>query len=69
MTNKTVARDIQPGDRVQVFDEWYHVRYINYHGATLTLRLQPEDEPLSPFTENDRIVMTVPNDLLIDVVL
>ena len=45
----------------------YWVRYINYHWATLTLRLQPENEPLSPFYENDRIVVTVPGDLLIDV--
>lgn len=44
-----------------------HVRYINYHGATLTLHLRPEKEPLSVLYENDRVVVTVPEDLMIDV--
>lgn len=52
---------------IECFGEWYWVRYINYHGSSLTLRLQPEDEPLSPFREHDRVVVTVPGDLMIDV--
>lgn len=67
LMNPTIARDIKPGNKIEVFSEWYWVRYIDYHGTTLTLRLQPENEPLSPFYENDRIVVTVPGDLLIDV--
>lgn len=67
LMNPTVAHDIKPGDKIEVFNEWYWIRYINYHGATLTLRLQPEEEPLSPFYENDRVVVTVPEDLMIDV--
>lgn len=67
LLNPTVARDVKPGDKIEVFSEWYWVRYINNHGATLTLRLQLEDEPLSPLYENDRIVVTVPGDLMIDV--
>ncbi|UJQ44055.1 hypothetical protein vBKpnSCarvaje_0091 [Klebsiella phage vB_KpnS-Carvaje] len=62
--NSTPARDIKPSDKIECFGEWYWVRYINYHGSSLTLRLQPEDEPLS---ENIRIVVTVPGDLMIDV--
>ena len=65
--NSTAASDIKPGDKIECFGEWCWVRYINYHGATLTLHLQPEDEPLSPFRENDRVVVTVPRDLMIDV--
>lgn len=49
LMNPTVARDIKPGGKIEVFNEWYWVRYINYHGSQITLRLQPEDEPLSPF--------------------
>lgn len=67
LMNPTIARDIKPGDKIEVFNEWYWVRYINYHGSQITLRLQPEDEPLSPFCENDRVVVTVPEDLMIDV--
>ncbi|EAP4692489.1 hypothetical protein EGD17_05715 [Salmonella enterica] len=67
LMNPTIARDIKPADKIEVFNNWYWVRYINYHGATLTLRLQPEDELPSPFCENDRVVVTVPEDLMIDV--
>lgn len=67
-TNQKKARDVRPGEKVQVFDEWYWVRYIDYLGGkNLTLRLQPENEPLSPFYENDKIVITMPDDLVIDV--
>lgn len=65
--NSTAARDIKPGNKIECFGEWYWVRYINYHGSSLTLRLQPEDEQLSPFREHDRVVVTVPGDLMIDV--
>lgn len=67
LLNSTAAHDVKPGDKIECFSEWYWVRYINYHGATLTLRLQPENEPLSPFYESDCIVVTVPGDLMIDV--
>ena len=67
-TNQKKARDVRPGEKVQVFDEWYWVRYIDYFGdKKLTLRLQPENEPLSPFYENDKIVITIPDDLVIGV--
>lgn len=66
--NQKKASDIRPGDKVEVFDQWYYVRYINYLGdKKITLRLQPENEPLNPFYENDKIVITVPDDLVIDV--
>lgn len=66
--NQKKASDIRPGDKVEVFDQWYWVRYINYLGnKKITLRLQPENEPLNPFYENDKIVITVPDDLVIDV--
>lgn len=65
---KTIlAKDIKPGNKIEVFNEWYWVRYINYHASGITLRLQPEDEPLSPFYESDRATLTVPGDLLIEI--
>lgn len=67
LLNPTTARDIKPGNKIECFNNYYWVRYINYHGSTLTLRLQPENEPLSPLYENDVIVVTVPDDLIIDV--
>lgn len=30
LINPTVARDIKPGDKIEVFNDWYWVRYINY---------------------------------------
>ena len=39
LMNPTVARDIKPGDKIEVFNDWYLVRYINYHGSQITLRL------------------------------
>ena len=66
--NQKKASDVCPGDKVEVFGQWYWVRYINYLGGKkLTLLLQPENEPLSPFYENDKIGITVPDDLVIDV--
>lgn len=62
--NSTAASDIKPGDKIECFGEWYWVRYINYHGATLTFRLYPENESKR---KNDRVVVTVPHDLMIDV--
>lgn len=62
--NSTAARDIKPGNKIECFGKWYWVRCISYHGASLTFNLTAEDEPLS---ENIRIVVTVPGDLMIDV--
>ncbi|MEH2922396.1 hypothetical protein ACFFL1_05950 [Samsonia erythrinae] len=55
--------DIAPGDVIEVFDEWYRVRYITYHGM-IRLHLQPESEPLSPFTENDVLIISINDDVV-----
>lgn len=66
--NTKSSGELNPGDKISVFDEWFLVRYITYaqHHSKLTLHLQPEDEPLSPFYENDRVVITLPNDMDVD---
>lgn len=40
---------------------------IRLMNPTVVRDIKPEDEPLSPFCENDRVVVTVPEDLMIDV--
>lgn len=56
--------EIEPGDVVQVFNEWYRVRYLTYNTG-IRLHLQPENEPLSPFTENDVLIITINGDEVI----
>lgn len=55
---------IAPNDVIQVFDEWYRVRYINRLGG-VRLHLQPESEPLSPLTENDVLIISINDDVVI----
>ncbi|WIK00771.1 hypothetical protein OI906_17030 [Klebsiella pneumoniae] len=63
LLTKKRPSDIAPGDVIEVFDEWYRVRYITYHGM-ISLYLQPENEPLSPFTENDVLIISVNDDVV-----
>jgi hypothetical protein len=59
---------VKPGDRVSVFSVEYFIRYIRYRGVEIEFSLQPATEPLSPFTCNDVISMTVQSSLMVDVV-
>lgn len=52
---KVLAKDVDAGDYIELFGKGYHVRYINYYGKAVALKLQPEDEPLSPFYANDAV--------------
>ncbi|MGV2675085.1 UNVERIFIED_CONTAM: hypothetical protein PO582_06695 [Atlantibacter hermannii] len=61
------ACHIGPGSVIEVFDEWYRVRKINYGRGTCTIYLQPESEPINPLVKNDVIVITVPEEINIDV--
>ncbi|TKY81061.1 hypothetical protein EDI29_17810 [Pectobacterium polonicum] len=60
LTRKHPCR-ISPNDVIQVFGDWYRVRYITRHKGTC-LYLQPESEPLSPFTENDVLIISINDD-------
>ncbi|ELY2771014.1 hypothetical protein HIK02_15080 [Cronobacter sakazakii] len=64
---KVRADEIGPNTVLSVFDEYYRVRKVNYHGDRTTLFLQEESEPLSYFVKNDIIEVKVPNGLEIDV--
>ncbi|PWD66547.1 hypothetical protein [Pectobacterium parmentieri] len=61
--NKKRPSEVAPGDVIQVFDEWYRVRYVTYNGG-VRLHLQPESEPLSPFTENDVLIISINDDVI-----
>lgn len=61
------AEDIGPNSVLSIFDVYYRVRKLNYHGDNVTIFLQSEDEPLSYFTKNDIITVTVPRDLQIEI--
>ncbi|CAH0322778.1 hypothetical protein SRABI106_04438 [Rahnella aquatilis] len=62
------AHQVKPGDKVEVFSVEYFIRYIRYRGVEIEFSLQPATEPLSPFTCNDVIFMTVQSSLMVDVV-
>jgi len=61
------AYDVKPGDRVTGFSVEYFIRYIRYAGGEIQFSLQPATEPLSPFTCNDVIFMTVQSSLMVEV--
>ncbi|ATW62431.1 hypothetical protein EAN16_20950 [Salmonella enterica] len=68
MTMKIPAGDVKPGVLATIFGEQFRLRYITYHNVgSVTLRFQPGDEPLSPFTENDVLTMTVPRTFEVEV--
>ncbi len=54
---------IKPNDVIEVFDDWYRVRHVTYNGG-VRLHLQPESEPLSPFTENDVLIISINDDVV-----
>lgn len=55
--------EIEPNDVVEVgFKNWFRCRYITYTPTAITLHLQPEEEKLSPFTENDVVRLSVNKD-------
>lgn len=61
------AEEIGPNAVMEVFDVFYRVRKLNYHGDNVTIFLQDEEEPLSYFNKNDIISVTVPRDLQIEI--
>ncbi|ELY4570482.1 hypothetical protein SM001_002292 [Cronobacter sakazakii] len=67
LLKKVRADEIGPNAVLSVFDEYYRVRKVNYHGERTTLFLQEESGPLSYFVKNDTIEVKVPNGLEIDV--
>lgn len=65
---KSVRADkISPNSVLEVFSTYYRVRKLNYHGDSVTIFLQDENEPISYFNKNDIISVTVPRNLEIEV--
>ena len=69
MMKQIRAHEVKPGDKVEVFSVEYFIRYIRYRSAgEIQFSLQPASEPLSPFTCNEVIFMTVQSSLMVDIV-
>lgn len=67
LINKVQAKELKPGNKVEVFSDWYFIRYIKYQGNEMRLALQPENEPLSPLYANDLITMFIPETLIVEI--
>ena len=50
---------LKPNDVVWIGSRKFRLRYITQHGAQNTYRFQPHYEPLSPFVENDVVVLSI----------
>lgn len=54
------VREIEPNDVIEIGVKcWFRCRYITNHGTQTTLHLQPENESLSPFVQNDVVHLSV----------
>ena len=50
---------LKPNDIVWIGSRKFRLRYITRHGTQNTYRFQPHSEPLSPFVENDVVVLSI----------
>lgn len=60
---RRTLQELQPGDLVDVQNRYLRLRYITCHNGKTTLHFQSKDEPVSPFTENDVVVLSVSDDM------
>lgn len=50
---------LKPNDVVRIGSRKFRLRYITQHGTQNTYRFQPHSEPLSPYAENDVVVLSI----------
>lgn len=50
---------LKPNDVVWIGSRKFRLRYITQHGTQNTYRFQPHFEPLSPYVENDVVVLSI----------
>ena len=43
--------DVKPGDKIEMFDAWWNVRYINYYAHSKRFQLQREEDELHPLCD------------------
>lgn len=43
--------DVKPGDKIQMFDTWWNVRYIDYYTGSKRFQLQREEDELHPLCD------------------
>lgn len=50
---------LKPNDAVWIGSRKFRLRYITRHATQNTYRFQPHSEPLSPYVENDVVVLSI----------
>lgn len=66
MTTKK-AEHVQPNDTFSIFNKNVRVMYITYTNGNCNFYLQPENEPLSSYVQDNSIIVTVPKYIHVDV--
>lgn len=69
--HELTPKEISPNDVIEIGSAEFRVRYITYHGGSTSLHLQRKDEPISPFTQNDVVHLSIDNSvpILLNVVI
>lgn len=42
---------VKPGDKIQMFDAWWNVRYINFYAGSKRFQLQREEDEIHPLCD------------------
>ena len=45
------ADDVNPGDKIEMFEQWWNVRYINFYTGSRRFQLQREEDELHPLCD------------------
>ncbi len=60
---KRTASELKPNDVIELFGDWFRVRYLNYNRGETTIQLQREKDQLSPYCDLTCVRVTVSDDL------
>jgi len=56
---KRTASELKPNDVIELFGDWFRVRYLNYNRDETTIQLQREKDQLSPYCDMTCATVTV----------
>lgn len=48
---KVSPDQINPGDKIEMFEQWWNVRYINFYAGSRRFQLQREEDELHPLCD------------------
>lgn len=48
---KVSPDQINPGDKIEMFEQWWNVRYINFYAGSRWFQLQREEDELHPLCD------------------